>query len=739
MASDPEVLVAGNGSPRTTPDVSRRRFAWGCVVGTVVSGAAFAWMVTGGTFQFLQSSAFSNFYDAQARSLLRGTWSMPANVLSIEGIRTDGRTDMYYGPVPALLRIPVLIFTHRFDGRLTAPSLLLAFLVALIFTSLLSWRIRTMVRGPAEVGWREAVLAGALIVLVGLGSVFFFLAANTLVYEEAEMWGAALALGAFYALVGFLDDPRVGRLVAAGVLTTLSLLTRGSVGAGPVVAIGLALGVYLVAWLAGHAPRWRPLARQISRTCGVRVADSYGRFSAGLLAAMSIPVGLYVAINEVKFDTPFSIPLNHQVLSFENAHRKAVLAANGGSLFGLRFLPTNLLAFARPDALTATRTFPWIFFPGKALVLGHLLYDTRDWSSSVPASMPALFLLAVVGVVVVYRPRRSSDRAAPGSPPATPDPAPGVAALRLPLVGAAAGTIGILTIAFIAERYLADTMPLVILAALVGWHVVARRWAVFPRRARTAGLVLLAVLAVFELWTTFSLSLFYERGVGAVVDIPQRAGMVSFQEQVGQSLFGVPTPGVRFVSRLPSGASALDLAVVGNCAGVYQFTGESWSPVEIGAGGGARRLEVTFPRADLGRRQPLLVTGGATPRDVVAVTWVGGDLYRFSYQYAASLRGYRPTWVRGSPIVVAPGRPHVVQVDLDSLVHQIFITVDGSPAFALLNPVGPPTPLRLGSAPPSISTTPVFAGRIRTLAVPTPICHELQRTRSAATGRAGGA
>ena len=89
--------------------------------------------------------------------------------------------------------------------------------------------------------------------------------------------------------------------------------------------------------------------------------------------------------------------MNRQVISYESVHRQAVLAANGGSLFGLKFLPTNLLQFARPDALTVTRTFPWIFFPGKALVLGHLLYDTRDWTSSVPASMPVLFLLAVVG------------------------------------------------------------------------------------------------------------------------------------------------------------------------------------------------------------------------------------------------------------------------------------------------------------------------------------------------------
>ena len=224
----------------------------------------------------------------------------------------------------------------------------------------------------------------------------------------------------------------------------------------------------------------------------------------------------------------------------------------GGALFGLKFVPTNLLQFVRPDALRVTHLFPWIFFPAKALVLGHLLYDTRDWSSSIPASMPVIFLLGLVGVVVVFRPTRPRDRSRAhdhvhgGAPePSTvaePESTPGIAALRLPLVGAAAGTAGILTIAFIAERYLADAMPLLLLASVAGWHYVCSRWSGIPGKTRTVGAVLLVLLALFELWTTFSLSLFYQRELGPAVTIPQRAGMVAFQEQVHRSFPGDRRP-----------------------------------------------------------------------------------------------------------------------------------------------------------------------------------------------------
>jgi hypothetical protein len=710
---------------------------WGSVVGIAISGAAFAWLVTSGTFQFFQSVPFSNFYDVQARSWLRGTWSVPANVLSIEGIRTGGRTDMYYGPVPALLRLPVLTFTHRFDGRLTQPSLLIAFLLALTFSSLLSWRIRGLVRGPAEVSRLEAGLTAALLVVIGLGSVFFFLGATAMVYEEAEMWGAALSLGAFYSLVGFLDRPSAGRLVATGVLTALALLTRASVGLGPVLAIGLATGVYLFAALATRAPGWVRRTGQLARALGVKVSQAPGRFSAGLLAAMGIPLALYVAINELKFDTPFSPPFNRQVYSLENAHRQAVLASNGGSLFGLKYLPSGLLQFVRPDALSVTRQFPWVFFPGKALVIGHPIYDSRDWTSSVPASMPILFLLALVGVVVVFRParfRRRANTLPAGSAPAAltePSAGPGTAALRLPLVGAAAGTAGILIWSFIAQRYLADVMPFLLLAGLAGWHFVLSHRFRTNGIARSIGVTLLAVLVLFELWTTFSLSLFYQRELGPVVTIAQRSGMVTLQQQVDRSLLGSPTSGVQFVSRLPTNAPALNLAVVGNCASVYQFDGNSWQPVELGAAGGARQLEVTFPRTSRGRRQPLLVTGGATPQDVVAVTWEGGDRYSFSYRFAQPLFGQPAQgWYTEPAVVMAPGHPHQVQMDLDTQIHQVFITVDGTLVFSLLTPVAPPADVRLGSVPPSITTTtPDFAGRIRGLPVPTPICHQLERGR----------
>ena len=164
------------------------------------------------------------------------------------------------------------------------------------------------------------------------------------------MWGAAFSLGAFYSLLGFLERPRAGRLFWTGVFATLAMMTRGSVGAGPLVAIGLVTAAYLLALSATRLRRLERLSDQVTRIVGVRPPDRPGRLACGLFAAMAIPLVFFAAVNEVKFDTAFSIPVDRQVFSLENAHRQAVLASNGGSLFGLKFLPTNLLQFVRPDA-----------------------------------------------------------------------------------------------------------------------------------------------------------------------------------------------------------------------------------------------------------------------------------------------------------------------------------------------------------------------------------------------------
>jgi hypothetical protein len=730
-----------------------RRFGWSCAAATALSAFVFVWLLTDESFNLFRSLPFSNFYDIQARALLHGHWNVPPAPLWIEGFRIGGRTYMYYGPVPALLRIPVLLFTHRFDGRLSELSMLLAFIVALVAVSRLSWKVRLIFRGNGEVGWTEALLAGAWTAAIGLGSVLVFLGSDLRVYYEAELWGAALALCAFDAIVGLAMRPTRWRVVAAGGFTTLAMMTRGSVGAGPLAALGLVAVVHGVVALARRLDgrsesRWsRWSHRLVEPRLGASASDLVGgrwqwlrglpdrtRF-ASLVVAVLVPAASYVTVNEIKFRTLISIPFTHQSFEAHNPARQAVLAANHGSLFGLEYIPTSLLAYLRPDALRFTRLFPFVAFPGPATVIGHVAYDTRDFASSVTTTMPLLFIAALVGLAALFRPvggwlHRAGriDRVVLASP----ERAAGRAGFRLAVVGAAVGTFGTLTIAYIANRYLADLLPLVVLACLVGFHVGVQRLRSLRRRlVRSALWTVIVVLAVFGVWVNIGLALVYQRELEPNIPTSARAQFVSVQAHVDSALFGAHPPPVASVSSLPRSAPVGSLAVVGNCTGLYQFDGSQWFVIELGPKGGGITLQMTFPPGGgLWSRQPVVEIGGPPDGELLAVQEVPGHKVRLSYR---SLVHGQPWW-NGSIFAVVRGRTYRVTASFDARLDQVNAAVDGTTRLNLVStpgffryPVLAPGAVHLGTGPPISGTSTRFDGSIHRLPTTTPICSELVR------------
>jgi hypothetical protein len=712
-------------------------------------------MLTGGTWDFLQTGLFTNFYDAQARSLLAGHWYLPPSVLSIEGIVEHGKTYMYFGPVPAILRMPVLLFTHRFDGRLTQPSMLLAYVLALVFTARLGWRIREIVAGDENVSRIEAFLVGLAVAAIGLGSNLFFLASDPTIYHEAELWGAALAIGAFSFLVDFLVLPSLRSCVLAGVFATLSILSRASVGAGPVAALALTAVVWVVASFPartrGAAQAWR---RRFAGFLGIPEPEARPWTTIVLVTCVLVPVLSYVAINEVKFGALFSVPFDKQVETAISAHRRATLAANGGSLFGLKFVPTALLAYLRPDALQVTRLFPWLMFPPSAKVVGHVRYDDLDWASSIPATMPLLALWAVIGCAGIFWPRRrrlAGRRPEPttvsGGPQGVTDVpvdatrqgtavrGSGPSVLRVPVIGAIVGTIGVLTIAFIANRYLADFMPLIVLAGVTGFQLTLR-WARAVRgRAQLGGskrratapaliVIAMALLGVCGLWANTSLSLIYQRELRSGVPVSMRAGFVSFQERLDAALFGGPPENVIRVRTLGPNQPAGTLEIVGNCSALYQSTGIAggWAVVERSQAGGHFRIEVSFPDSANTDWLPILVNGADQQAAYLALRSPSRGLYQFGYLFQAPGQQF----VTGSIFSAVPGKSYVIDAVLDPSIGEISAMVDGNTDYDLTYYVRNDRPFYVGTNPLGGPVAGRFPGSVRRLPVTTPICDALR-------------
>jgi hypothetical protein len=474
-----------------------RRYARAFTAGAFVAAISFALMITNGTFNFGKRLPFGgDFYDAQAHSLLSGTFDMPSSVVRLEGFRYHGHLVMYFGPLPALLRLPTAAFTHSLDGRTGRVAMTLAFVVALVALGRLLWRIRRLVRGDAPLTRTEEWVTAATAVVVGVGSSLYFLASMPLIYHEAIIWGVAFALLAFDALLGWIERPS-GRLLAlASLFTLLSLMSRLAVGLGP----SLVLGALVVAVLLR---RWRP-AERLERQLGLDLHGTTGRVAAWLAAAVAVPLALYAVVNIIKFGTPFSVPYGRQVASSIAPDRPATLAANGGSLFNVKAVATNLWAYVRPDAIGFDSSFPWLALPkSRPTVIGNLRYDMLDYTASLVTTMPALIGFALVGVVAIVRaPARVAAATA--------------RSLSLPVIAAVLSVLPTLVIVYITPRYLADFFPAIALPAIAGFHAFMQ-WAQSTSRAtlRRVVVVVVALLAAWGCLANIAVARQYQREHGA--------------------------------------------------------------------------------------------------------------------------------------------------------------------------------------------------------------------------------
>jgi hypothetical protein len=603
----------------------RRRLKRSWWIGATPVVLIYVWIVLVGRLDPFPRNYFDDFFDAQARSMFDGRLDVPREVVSFEGFLIDGKTYTYFGPVPALLRMPVLLVTDRFDGRLTAVSMVLAMVVLAVAAFRLVCVLRGAVRGAAPLGRREPLATGLLAVAV-LGAPPLFLASSAVVYHEAAIWGLALAVAGFDAVARWQREPTRRRLVIASALITAAVLSRQSIGFGPLVTLGIGALVLLVR-------RW-----PADRAAGAGTVDraALARRAGGLALAGLVPVVAVVGLNLAKFGTLLTPPSDRHLQSLLHPGRQEVLEAHDGSLFDVEFAPTTLKQYLRPDGIDVRRDFPWIDFPrlGPSLV-GDTRFDELDWTSSIPAAAPALAAGTLVAVAWAVRTRRRRS---------------GPEAWRLASLcaGAAAGAAGVVAVGYIANRYLNDLYPLVLIPGVIGFHALlgaAPGWGAVRRRAVAAvatGLVALGLLG------NTALALSYQRERGPVVPETWRAEWIDWRLSLPGAYqpYALP-PRWGF---MPGNAFDGRLTIIGECQGMYVRVDDQWLGVERGPDVGVHDLRVDLDRLEEGERVPLVTLDDGARMTIVAIERVDGERVRVDVSDPPG--GSRRGWNEGDPVAL---------------------------------------------------------------------------------------
>ena len=136
-----------------------------------------------------------------------------------------------------------------------------------------------------------------------------------------------------------------------------------------------------------------------------------------------------------------------------------------------------------------------------------------------------------------------------------------VRVLRLPVVGAAAGGVGILVLGYMANRYLSDLIPLLVLTATARRRGGGRGGRpVAAGRSGVAVLGGLAVLALWGAWVNTSLGLQYQREIAPGAPGDSRVSWLEWQARLGPTR---GSPGWRPGDPLPPSDRVGRVVVIG--------------------------------------------------------------------------------------------------------------------------------------------------------------------------------
>lgn len=491
-----------------------------------------------GRTQF-DNGAYADFFDLQAEALLRGNLALPPNSLGLEAFIIDGREHLYFGLFPALLRLPITAVTDAFSGRLTIVSSLLAWLLFVVAAWSLADRALAHLL-PDEPGATQRLLTLLWKLAIALGAPMMMLAGPVWVFSEAIMWGVAACTLVQYRLFRELEASSARNQWWLGAALALAVLNRPTLGLGCLLVVISVVGVR----------SWR------RRRLG---PDEYRLAGLGAVSLM-----LLVVPNMLRFGRPLGPPMELQVLSQVDEQRMKMLAYAGGDFVDPRYLPTNLLAYLRPDGMSLSGRFPFLDTPHQLPhVFADAVYDITYRTPSLPASTPLLFALGVVGAVLGIRAARSD------------------AVARWLLLAAATGVpaAAILMIwGFLAPRYLADFVVMLLPLSLLGLAAVIRFVDARSGQSRKwlmAGAVALAgwsVAANVAMAVSSSYLTGPDGGVDELVGLEGRddfwtSGTTVRNDDVDDFAFERDDPP-------PVGR----IAVLGDCAGAWYSTGEPVDP-----------------------------------------------------------------------------------------------------------------------------------------------------------------
>ena len=433
-------------------------------IGSFATAFVSFWFATGKTwnpdYSLAQEEFNANFFRQQAISILNGHLDVPGTGFAwTECHWVEGQCFGYFGVTPSALRLPVIAFGA--NGPNLTP-LLIAIAILLTMWAVLDLLLRLLERLIPDPEERRVPAASALLVttlLLGVGSTLTFLT-RPRIYHEAILWMIAFLLVAMNFTYRWLVHRRRRDLVVVVVAAVLSANARPS---SAFSAIGLGVGLLVVLFLDRR--QHRPNAVE-------------GALAGGLTL---LPFATSLGIVWLKFGT-----ITEQWRYYSVSWMPRVRYYNNDTFQGLRFFPTNLVNYLRPDSIRFTASSPWVIqqVPERKppIVISPIVEPgiVVEPVVSLTNSMTVPLLLTIgLSVAVLFglvRMDRTDKRS-----------------FIILVISAAFCSIPVLTFFSLSTRYLGDFYPLMAIGTIFAVAYAARWLKAQPRMLVTTTAILTVV------------------------------------------------------------------------------------------------------------------------------------------------------------------------------------------------------------------------------------------------------
>lgn len=438
---------------------------------------AFVAVLTNGTFRMIAPDEFGDFYDFQARSFLEGRLDLPEAARNSESFIFEGRTYIYFGPTPALLRLPLTALNVAF-GQLSR-CFMTGYFVALLF-AVYALLVHVARRASGIRSWPSRFAVVVFVSTAGMGTTLFYLASRTYVYHEAIFCGAVFAVWSGYFSLRYLAEPERPWWIGALLGGLLAVHARPPSGLFALALIGcaaVAVASRRVLFRTATSPMGiAGFVRAIRQPCLI-----------GFLAAVCVLS--FNGLSYLKFKSFEGAPLKYHI-----QYQDGRLAAIDGRNFHLVNFRFNFDTYMwRPD-FTLGRKFPFfsihnppdLYYPGVKI-------DLFEPTLAMPYTMPALVLLALGGGALAFAlwPEVRSS-------------------LAIIAVAGSIMSLALFTAVALSHRYTGDFCPPLLLAGAFGLQALE----LLPRFWRRIALTLTALLAALGIIVTSLITVHYQ---GAVV------------------------------------------------------------------------------------------------------------------------------------------------------------------------------------------------------------------------------